>query len=311
MPDFMDYKNKTYGLFALLALILLSGMVTFLLTDRFFFTEALSGKDVYLGYVFFLFLPIMFSSAGALAIFRLSLNALEQLHREREAVREHYLVELERSYRSAMFALVAALDCRDHLSGGHSRRVVAYALAIAEQIGLPPESKRDLAFGGYLHDVGKIGVDDNLLRKSTVLSDLEWVEMRKHPVIGHEILQNVEFLGSASDVVLYHHERFDGNGYPAGLLGEKIPLLARIFTVADAFDAMTTDRPYRKAMNFEQAKQIIMREAGRQFCPKCVKAFLSLPLQKIVQIRQNAESNGGENLWHSLNLTGNSFSQTY
>ncbi|MGE5529442.1 MAG: HD-GYP domain-containing protein, partial [Patescibacteria group bacterium] len=182
-------------------------------------------------------------------------------------------------------ALVAALDTRDHLARGHSSRVVGYALAIGNKLRLSQEELRDLAFGGYLHDLGKISLDDSLLRKETSLSDGEWDEMRRHPLIGHEILREMDFLGGASEVVLYHHERYDGQGYPAGISGEDIPLLARIFAVADAFDAMTADRPYRPAGTFAQAREAITGQSGKQFCPKCVRAFLSLTDSELERVR--------------------------
>ncbi|MCL6614026.1 MAG: HD-GYP domain-containing protein [Firmicutes bacterium] len=198
--------------------------------------------------------------------------------------------ELERSYQGLMMSLVAALEGRDHQAQGHARRVVAYSQAIADRLGLSTEERRNLVFGAYLHDVGKLGVDDALLQKPASLSEAEWEEMRRHPTIGVQILQGVEFfLKGAMDVILCHHERYDGKGYPLGLAGEDIPLLARIFTVADSFDAMTADRPYRGALMLEEAREIIREEAGKQFCPRCVEAFLSFSCEELAFFRKLAE----------------------
>lgn len=294
-------NDATYRLFSLLAFMSLGGLLTFLLMYRTFLSDVTTGREIYLD-IALRFAPLMISFAGAFAIFKMSSNALQRQLQEREDARQQYLAELEHTYQSAMYALVAALDSRDHLSGGHSRRVVAYALAIGERVGLSPAQKRDLTFGGYLHDVGKIGVEDSLLRKDSSLSETEWVEMRRHPIIGHEILQDVDFLSGASEVVLYHHERYDGRGYPIGLAGEDIPLLARLFAVADAFDAITADRPYRKALSFARAREIIAMETGKQFCPDCVRAFLSLTDEELRGIRREAEEGRRENLWQELQL---------
>ena len=225
---------------------------------------------------------------------------LQRQINEREAARQQYLADLERSYQSVMIALVAALESRDHQAMGHSRRVVAYAMALGERLGLTQAERRDLLFGGYLHDVGKIGVHDALLRKTSGLSEGEWEEMRRHPSIGMEILQDVGFLGGASDVILHHHERFDGRGYPGGLAGQDIPLLARLFAVADAFDAMTVDRPYRKALTFEEACGIIREESGRQFCPTCVTAFLSFGEEELLAVRRAVGEGQRDNLWWAI-----------
>lgn len=283
------FQNPTYPLFQVLAVISLGGIVTFLLADRIALVKVFNGDDLYAINLAIIFVPILLSSAGAFLMFRAGFAALERQISDRENAQRIYMEEIEHSYRSAMSALVAALDSRDHMSGGHSRRVVAYAIAIADCLGVAKDKQRDLVFGGYLHDVGKIGVNDSLLLKDSKLSDIEWAEMKKHPLIGRNILQNVDFLGEAADIVLYHHERYDGQGYPTGLAGEEIPLLARIFAVADAFDAMTADRPYRKAVSFDQARNIISKESGKQFCPRCVQYFLGLTNEQLQKIKHSAE----------------------
>ena len=195
------------------------------------------------------------------------------------------MVTLRRSYDGTLRALVTALDARDTETHGHSQRVADVALAIAEEMGIEPDSKewQDLRWGGLLHDVGKIGVPDHILRKPGELSTDEWQVMKTHPAAGHEIVRSAEFLDEAAEVVYAHHERFDGGGYPRGLRGEEIPLGARIFAVADAFDAMTSGRPYRLARAPEQALAEVLRNSGGQFDPAVAKAFLSVYQKRFVQ----------------------------
>lgn len=281
---------SSYRLFSLLAIVSFGGLLSFLLVDRELVVQVLGfgGVDIYGRRLALIYIPVLLTSAGAFVIFKSSFMALEREIMAHEAARQQYLAELEHSYQSVMIALVAALDSRDHLAKGHSCRVVAYALAIADRLELSPDERRDLTFGGYLHDVGKIGLDDSLLRKKSPLSEDEWAEMRRHPAIGLEILEEVDFLGGASDVILHHHEHYDGQGYPMGLAGAEIPLLARIFAVADAFDAMTADRPYRRAMSFAEAREAIAIESSLQFCPMCVYAFLSYSDKELHEIRVSA-----------------------
>jgi len=245
--------------------------------------------DQYTTEISLMSLPIMLSTAGIILFFNASYAILKKQMDEREKARHEYLARIEKTYQSLMIALISALDTRDHLAQGHSQRVVAYALAIGDRLGISPAERRDLAFGGYLHDLGKIALDDALLRKETSLNDLEWIEMRRHPIIGHEILREVDFIGSANEVILYHHERYDGSGYPYGISGQDIPLLARIFAVVDALDAMSAFRPYRKAVSFHEAREQIVSLAGRQFCPECVQAFSKLSDEELQKIRGEAE----------------------
>ncbi|MBI1865988.1 MAG: HD-GYP domain-containing protein, partial [Nitrospirae bacterium] len=162
---------------------------------------------------------------------------------------------------------------------------VSYTLRLAEPFTMSEPLRIELGHGALLHDIGKIGVSDAILLKPGKLTPEEWVEMRKHPQIGFDILGGIEFLQPAAEIVLTHQERFDGTGYPRGLAGEKIPLGARIFSVVDTLDAMTSDRPYRKALAFERAFEEIRTYSGKQFDPEVVEAFFSIPSGEWSSIR--------------------------
>jgi putative nucleotidyltransferase with HDIG domain len=189
---------------------------------------------------------------------------------------EGLYADLEVSYEATLQALVTALDFRDNETQGHSFRVVEYAVLVAEKLGVGGGELTWIRRGAILHDVGKIGVPDAILRKPGKLDDDEWAEMRKHPEMGYRMLKHIPFLEPALDIVLSHQERFDGSGYPEGLKGEGIPLGARIFAVVDTFDAMTSDRPYRKALSIEAACEEIARCSGSQFDPRVAECFLSI-----------------------------------
>jgi putative two-component system response regulator len=193
--------------------------------------------------------------------------------------------QLQDTYRATLETLGAALDSRDVGTEAHSRRVHGYALATAREHGIGEELMVDLAHGVLLHDIGKIGIPDNILLKPGPLTPEEWVIMRRHPEIGKRLIENIPFLRGAVPVVYCHHERWDGSGYPQGLKGEAIPLAARIFSVVDAFDAMTFDRPYSKAVSFEAAKAEIRRCAGGHFDPDVVASFLRVPDTVLSEIR--------------------------
>ncbi len=213
-------------------------------------------------------------------------NVAELKRVNRKLLRAHdevmaTLQELRATYDATVTALSVALDSRDSDTEGHSRRVVEYAAAIAGQLDLPQMDMPDLLNGALLHDVGKIGVPDQILRKQGPLSRSEWDVMRTHPDQGYRMLAHVSFLGAALQVVRHHHEYYDGSGYPDGLRGEAIPLGARIFAVADALDAMTSDRPYRPGCSYEAAREEIARCAGKQFDPDIVEAFLRLDLRDL------------------------------
>ena len=180
---------------------------------------------------------------------------------------------LEDTYFAAIEALARAIDARDPYTYGHSARVAAYSLEIADELGYPQEKREGLRRAALLHDIGKIGVEDRILRKAGALNYAEAKQMQEHPVIGHQMLKDVPFLHSSLSGIRHHHERWDGTGYPDTLGGETIPLQVRILSVADVFDALTSDRPYRDAMSIGDALEIITREAGRQFDPAVVVAF--------------------------------------
>jgi putative nucleotidyltransferase with HDIG domain len=210
-------------------------------------------------------------------------KAHENLQAAHQQVTEA-MTSLGRAYEGTLKSLVTALDARDAETAGHSERVADLTMAIAAEVGLQPgtDEWRHISWGALLHDVGKIAIPDGVLRKPSSLNEDEWEAMRTHPRTGHDILQAVDFLRPAADIVLAHHERWDGGGYPRGLAGEDIPLGARIFMVADAFDAMTSDRVYRAAMPAEEALAELLRHSGTQFDPASVKAFLSVYQKRFV-----------------------------
>jgi len=189
--------------------------------------------------------------------------------------------ELNITYNETLHTLVSALDTRDSETGGHSERVTQIALLIARHLRLHEREIREIQWGALLHDVGKIGIPDYILRKPGKLSADEWNVMRTHPQVGFEMLKKIPFLAPSLDIVLHHHEKFDGTGYPSGLSGKNIPLAARIFAIADTFDAMTNDRPYRKAFTPEKALEEIKQCADKQFDPEIVNAFLKVYKQRI------------------------------
>jgi putative nucleotidyltransferase with HDIG domain len=185
--------------------------------------------------------------------------------------------DLERSYDITLEAMGDALDLRDEETEGHSRRVTAYTIALAQAMGLESEELRTIARGAFLHDIGKIATPDNILLKPGKLTREEMTIMKEHCERGYEMVRKIPFLREAAEIVYAHQERFDGGGYPRGLRGEEIPLGARIFAIADSLDAMTSDRPYRKGTTFASATEEIVRCAGKQFDPQIVEVFLAMP----------------------------------
>src|ERR671926_186460 len=202
---------------------------------------------------------------------------LEEMVAQRTEELNGALRSLNDAYRTTLKALTAALETRDLETHGHSERVVNFSLRLGQELGLDAEQMRSLEFGSLLHDIGKIGVPDAILRKPAKLTEEEWVRMREHPMHGQQILRGIKFLEGAARVVAQHHEKWDGAGYPLGLKGEEIDLNARIFAVADAFDAITSDRVYRRGKPYEAAAQELDDWAGRQFDPKVVEAFHRVP----------------------------------
>jgi len=185
--------------------------------------------------------------------------------------------ELRRSYMLTVRALASAVEARDAYTGRHAERVAAYGLRLAQACGMRLGDHPEIEFGFLLHDAGKVAVPDAILFKPGPLTSAERLIMQQHPVTGWEIVRDIEFLGTARDVIRHHHERWDGAGYPDALSGEEIPLSARIFAVADTFDALTTNRPYRRASTIAQARVIIGQGSGTHFDPAVIAAFESLP----------------------------------
>jgi putative nucleotidyltransferase with HDIG domain len=219
--------------------------------------------------------PSLFSDALRVLSARLrdmNTQRLTDLTREKQEL-ELSNVRLRANYQATLEALSAALDLRDQATQGHSQRVTAYTLLLGDALHLGGEEREALRLGALLHDIGKIGVSDAILRKPDTLTPGEWLEMKRHPDWGAEIVERIEFLREARDIVIAHHEKFDGTGYPRGLRGKTIPLGARIFAIADVFDALTTFRPYRMPMSYQDAAALIRNEAGTHFDPEIVRAF--------------------------------------
>ncbi|KPJ73287.1 hypothetical protein AMJ52_04005 [candidate division TA06 bacterium DG_78] len=183
---------------------------------------------------------------------------------------------LEASYLDTIKTLVLAMEAKDHDTRGHSERVRKYAIKIAEQLQLSDSQMSVLNYAGYLHDIGKIGISDFILNKKEPLTKSEYKIIKKHPEIGHNMLKGVKHLYGVCKIIRSEHEKFDGSGYPDGLKNREIPVGARIIAVADAYDAMTTDRPYRKALPQKEAIRRLKAGAGTQFDPMVVRSFLEV-----------------------------------
>ena len=195
----------------------------------------------------------------------------------------HRAQELEASFRTTVHALAHAIEAKDVFTGRHLQRVNDLGRLLAGEVASQGAVDPQMSFGFLLHDLGKVSVPDSILNKPGPLSEEEWRLMQRHPAEGARILKDVAFLKKgALDVVLYHHERWDGAGYPAGLAGDEIPLWARVFAVADALDAMTTDRPYRSAMPLEKALGELRANSGTQFDPGCVEALEAIDRDELV-----------------------------
>jgi HD-GYP domain-containing protein (c-di-GMP phosphodiesterase class II) len=193
--------------------------------------------------------------------------------------------EVQRSYVATVRALSNAVEARDAYTGKHAERVAAYGIELARAVGIDLDAAPEIEFGFLLHDVGKVAIPDAILFKSGPLTPEEYALIRKHPLIGVEILRDVDFLGDGKLVVRHHHERWDGSGYPSGLAGEDIPQAARVFAVADALDALTTDRPYRPAAPFHRAREIIHAAAGTQFDPAVIAAYDRIGDDRFIELR--------------------------
>ncbi|HEX6987916.1 MAG TPA: HD-GYP domain-containing protein [Bacillota bacterium] len=224
-----------------------------------------------------------------LSLRRVYLNSTHRIRRQSEALADA-LDEVERTYDTTLEAIAGVLDLRDRATRGHSVRVMLYTDLLARQLEIDDDERRHIVRGALLHDVGKMGIPDAILQKPGPLTPEEWQIMRQHPRLGFEMLSHIPFLKPALPVVLHHHERWDGRGYPAGLQGPMIPVGARIFSVADALDAMTSERPYRGPMSFDEAAREIIAESGRQFDPSVVEAFSRIPAHVWAEAARQAEN---------------------
>lgn len=199
--------------------------------------------------------------------------------RERRA-----LAETAAAHQETLAALASSLDLREHETSMHSRRVREYTLLLAERLGIKGgETLASIGIGALLHDVGKIGVPDSILLKKGALTEEEWERIRLHPELGASLISPIRFLEGAREIVLAHHEKFDGTGYPRGLAGESIPLGARIFAVVDVFDALTTGRPYKAALSYRGAADYLAGGRGTHFDPAVVDAFLKMPYRDLAE----------------------------
>jgi putative nucleotidyltransferase with HDIG domain len=231
-----------------------------------------------------------FALAPVVAV-QLSLIVMSVRTRAHEAQRAEFVEQLrtqgarvEKSYDATLVALTHALDARDKETEGHSRRVVEYTRLLAAELGVDGYDLKVLCHGALLHDIGKIGVPDAILHKPGPLDEEEWEVMRRHPEIGALMIADVEYLTEARRILLHHHERWDGRGYPLGLRRLEIPVGARIFAVADTLDAMTQDRPYRRRCSLEEARDEVVRNRGTQFDPDVVAALLAVPERSLLSI---------------------------
>jgi putative nucleotidyltransferase with HDIG domain len=229
---------------------------------------------------------------------------LEQVVRARTEMLRQAMEDLEHSYDVTLEALGDALDLKDSETEGHSKRVTAYTIALARAMGIPPVDIKVIARGAFLHDIGKMAIPDEILRKPGKLTSEEEEIMRDHCTRGYHILRKIPFLSEAAAIVYTHQEYYDGNGYPSRLRGSEIPIGARIFAVADAMDAITSDRPYRKARSFDEAREEILRCSGSQFDPTVVEVFLKIPNELWHELR--AEINGENRHFSTFDFSGES-----
>ncbi len=202
---------------------------------------------------------------------------LEEMVAERTGQLQNALQLVERSYGETLQALGEAIDLRDSETAGHSRRVSLYSIKILDGIDGSEQQLRNIAMGAWLHDIGKLAIPDAILLKPGSLSPEEWRIMQRHSQIGYDLVKRISFLAEAAEIVLMHHERFDGSGYPLGLKGHEISLGARIFAISDTVDAMTSNRPYHRARPFQEAREQIERGAGKLYDPEVAATFLSFP----------------------------------
>jgi putative nucleotidyltransferase with HDIG domain len=199
---------------------------------------------------------------------------LDVVVKERTKELEESYLKLKAANRQALFGLAEAIEARDPYTKGHCGRVAAYSLVLAKESGYPDDGLETLEFGAFLHDIGKIGIRDSVLFKPGPLDPEEWDHMREHPVKGYEIASKIEMLKPIMSAVRNHHERWDGTGYPDKLVSDDIPMAARIVAIADAFDAMATDRPYKKALPLDECEAMLRRASGKMYDPELIEIFV-------------------------------------
>ena len=204
------------------------------------------------------------------------INSVELIARVRSLVRTKRLNDQLVSVENTIMALAAAIEAKDPYTEGHVDRVSGYAVTLGKEVGFAPPELRLLREGAILHDVGKIGVRESILLKRGPLSEDEFVQLKAHPVLGENICRPLQRGKLILQVIRHHHERYDGNGYPDGLAGENIPLAARVMAIVDAYDALSSDRPYRVRLSRGDAIQVLKDETGKQFDPRLARAFMSL-----------------------------------
>ncbi|HKV23366.1 MAG TPA: HD domain-containing phosphohydrolase [Candidatus Acidoferrum sp.] len=219
---------------------------------------------------------------------------LEEMVEQRTEQLKSALLRVERSYEETLVALGAAIDLRDSQTAGHSQRVAVYATRIAGELGAAAEEIKTIAMGAWLHDIGKLATPDAILLKPGALTEEEWRIMQQHVESGYELVKRIPFLTDAAEIILTHHERWDGSGYPRGLKGAEIPFGARIFAVVDTVDAMTSDRPYRSAMPFEKAQEEIRRGSGSRYDRQVADVFLSVPIEDWKEVRRSIDQPSAE-----------------
>ena len=211
-----------------------------------------------------------------LKVFAREIGVLYSAERIRTRELERALETAREMYVATMKSLAHVVEAKDPTTRGHLDRTAHYGIALARLVDPELAERREVSYGFFLHDIGKVGIPESILCKAGPLTEPEWIVMRSHPDQGARIMAPIPFMGDAVEIVRSHHERWDGGGYPRGLRGEEIPLAARIFAIADSFDAMTSDRPYRAAMSTDAAVAEIRAGSGTQFDPRCVEAFEEL-----------------------------------
>lgn len=203
-------------------------------------------------------------------------------------------MDMRNVYVKTIQLLNRTMEAKDAYTSGHATRVQDYAVALAKEVGLPEKKIENIRMASILHDIGKIGIDDNILKKPLALTPVEYSMIQQHPTIGAEILKDVDFLKEISEIIKYHHERFDGKGYPDGLIGGAIPMEAAILAIADVYDAMTSNRPYRTAMEPDVALKEIRKNAGTQFDPLLAEKFVQIMNRQVQHVERQAAASATE-----------------